>query len=67
MKTAKDFCLFNGEKYTYQEIRIYKDGDSRLSRRDSWCIKQLNERLYLTTDQMIELRDLLTECIGGVK
>lgn len=64
MKVNSDYGLFNGEKYVYDEIKIYKDGDSRLSRRDSWCIKQLNERIYLTTDQMLQLRELIDTCLG---
>ena len=44
-ETNKDYGLFNGDPYTYTSVRIYKDNDTRLSRKDSWCLKQINEKL----------------------
>ena len=58
-KTSNDYGLFNGDPYTYTSVRIYKDNDTRLSRKDSWCLKQINERIYLTTLQLKQLRDLI--------
>ena len=62
-KTVKDYGLFNGDKYTYPEVKLYKDGDSRLSRQDSWCIKQHNDRMYLTTLQIKQLLDMIDQAL----
>ena len=66
-ETNKDYGLFNGDTYTYTSVRIYKDNDTRLSRKDSWCLKQINERIYLTTLQLKELRDLIDGVLNEQK
>ena len=57
--TVADKGLFNGEPYNYRLVQVSKDSDPRMSRKDGWMIRQGNERLYLTTLQMNQLRDIL--------
>ena len=66
MITNSDKGLFSGQPYTYGVIKVSKDFDSRLSRKDSWKIRQMNENIYLTTPQMKELRDILNVLLNEV-
>ena len=66
MITNSDKGLFKDQPYAYGIIKVSKDLDSRLSRKDSWKIKQMNENIYLTTPQMKELRDLLDDLLNEV-
>ena len=66
MITNVDKGLFKDQPYTYGAIKVSKDLDSRLSRKDSWKIKQMNENIYLTTPQMRELRDSLDTLLSEV-
>ena len=59
MITNSDKGLLSGQLFHYGVIKVSKDLDSRLSRKDSWKIRQMNENIYLTTPQMKELRDIL--------
>lgn len=61
-----DKGLLSGQPFHYGAIKVSKDLDSRLSRKDSWKIKQMNENIYLTTPQMRELRDLLDTLLSEV-
>lgn len=68
LATVADKGLFNGEPFTYRLVQVSKDSDPRMSRKDGWMIKQGNERMYLTTLQMNQLRDIMnTVLVDGVE